>query len=88
MKMWIYQLKKDENQAFCVQEHRLLPVDNGKTKYTIWHDQFEGGYAYDSDWLCVSSKQTYPSKDDCAVECVKYPNLPDSDEFSSFDEAL
>ena len=66
MQFWIYRLNKDENQAFNIQEHKKI--------YTIWHDKYEGGYAYDSDWSLVDGGD-------------EFPNVPDSCEWNSYDEA-
>ena len=69
MEFWIYRLNKDENQAFNIQEQ----TTKGKKIYTIWHDKYEGGYAYDSDWSLVDGDE--------------FPNVPDSGEWTSYDEA-
>lgn len=45
----------------------------GKKIYTIWYDKYEGGYAYDSDWSYVDGDE--------------FPNVPDSSEWKSYDEA-
>lgn len=80
MQMWIYRLNNNEEQAFCIQEqdetkyHRNgTSTKTGKKVYTIWHDQYEGGYAYDSDWNFVDGDG--------------YPNVPESGEWKSYDDA-
>jgi hypothetical protein len=52
-KIWTYQVKEDSKQGFLIQENN----ESDKKNYTIWHDPYLGGYAYDSDWLLVGKKE-------------------------------
>jgi hypothetical protein len=78
MKIWKYKLTKNPNDyegdGFTIQEENHGKKPNKKT-YSIWHDPFEGGQAYDSDWTIVN-EETFPNL-----------NLPDLGEWKSFDEA-
>ena len=81
IKMWIYQSKSDNTQGFTIQENIEFKyhkdgtrTKTGKKVFNIWHDQYEGGYAYDSDWFLMDDE-------------TLYPNLPKSYQWNSFDEA-
>ena len=81
MKMWRYKSEKNPEVGFTIQEQNEMKysrklselVKTGKKVYTIWHDPYEGGTAYDTDWNDVNQDN--------------YPNVPDLGEWKSFDEA-
>ena len=58
LKIKVYKLDKNPEQGFTIQE------DNS-TSYSIWHDPYQGGYAYDPDWYkmdnieCKSFDEAY-----------------------------
>ncbi len=67
MQMWTYQSVKNPEQGFTIQEH------NNK-KYSIWIDEYEAGFAYDTDWRLID-------------ESFNFINFPLDGYFSSFDES-
>jgi len=84
MKIWKYKLNKNSDDfngnGFLIQKENVFVYhkDGTKTKtnkvrYTIWHDPYEGGQAYDSDW-------SYVTNDD-------YNNVPMNNEWLSHDDA-
>ena len=46
LKIKVYKLDKHPEQGLTIQE------DNS-TSFSIWHDPYQGGYAYDGDWYRV-----------------------------------
>ncbi len=52
MKIWIYKLVNNSEQGVSIQE-------NGKKAYTVWHDPFEGGEAYVTDWDYVDEFKSF-----------------------------
>jgi len=71
MKNWKYNLDKDSEQGFAIQEDELIKYKNnvesiktGKINYIIWHDQYEGGEAYYDDWTLVDDMDVYPNLPD------------------------
>jgi len=49
LKIKVYKLDKHPEQGLTIQE------DNSKS-FSIWHDPYQGGYAYDADWYRVKEK--------------------------------
>lgn len=45
-----------------------------KKVYSIWLDPYQGGYACDSDWYLID-------------DIDEFPNLPETGEWKSFDDA-
>jgi len=43
-----------------------------KKIYSIWFDKYQGGYAHDTDWSLIDNE---------------FPNVPESGQWKSFDEA-
>lgn len=84
MERRIYRVKNIPNNGFTIQETEDINYRTGKKTgkmvYNIWFDQFEGGEAYDTDWMMID-EGFFDDMNQVTTEIPFYGN------WKSFDDA-